>query len=143
MIIILKLTCMFRMLSFVASIWLKNFNDPNDLRQVYYKCRRDSRSQASPERRPSTKDGKYPRLTRQSTAIDDSCWPGAGRRGSQPTLSPDPEEAQGRKARRDSLSPDSASCAASRPSRRDSRARYVFQIRSTSPKILASQGCPH
>nr|XP_024216612.1 serine/arginine repetitive matrix protein 1-like isoform X2 [Halyomorpha halys] len=98
--------------------------------QVYYKCRRDSRSQASPERRPSTKDGKYPRLTRQSTAIDDSCWPGAGRRGSQPTLSPDPEEAQGRKARRDSLSPDSASCAANRPSRRDSRASRLSPDRA-------------
>ncbi|XP_024085249.1 uncharacterized protein LOC106662692, partial [Cimex lectularius] len=89
--------------------------------QVYYKGRRDSRSHASPERRPSTKDGKFPRLTRQGTAIDES-WPGQGRRGSQPTLSPDPEEIQGRKARRDSLSPDSASCVASRPSRRDSRA---------------------
>ncbi|KAL1138352.1 hypothetical protein AAG570_008416, partial [Ranatra chinensis] len=88
--------------------------------------RRDSRSHASPERRASTKDGKFPRLTRQSTAIDES-WPpgvvGSGRRGSQPTLSPDPQEDSGRKARRDSLSPDSAGCTPRPPpGRRDSRA---------------------
>uniref|UniRef100_T1HRR2 Rap-GAP domain-containing protein n=1 Tax=Rhodnius prolixus TaxID=13249 RepID=T1HRR2_RHOPR len=103
----------------------KNFSSRlnRNHQQGLYKCgRRDSRSHASPERRPSTKDGKFPRLTRQSTAIDES-WPGQGRRGSQATLSPDPEEGQVRKARRDSLSPDSASCTASRPSRRDSRAR--------------------
>ncbi|XP_054013648.1 uncharacterized protein LOC128895244 isoform X1 [Hylaeus anthracinus] len=58
---------------------------------------------------------KLSRLTRQAAAIDES-MPPAGRRGSQPTLSPDPEDG-GRKARRDSLSPDSASY----PRRRDSR----------------------
>ncbi|KAF6212504.1 hypothetical protein GE061_013027 [Apolygus lucorum] len=99
--------------------------------QVYYKGRRDSRSHASPERRPSTRDGKFPRLTRQGTAIDES-WPGQGRRGSQPTLSPDPQDMEmpGRKARRDSLSPDSASCAANRPSRRDSRASRLSPDRA-------------
>ncbi|KZC11338.1 hypothetical protein WN55_02573, partial [Dufourea novaeangliae] len=58
---------------------------------------------------------KLSRLTRQSAAIDES-MPPAGRRGSQPTLSPDPDEGE-RRARRDSLSPDSA-CS---PRRRDSR----------------------
>ncbi|XP_047099240.1 serine/arginine repetitive matrix protein 1-like [Schistocerca piceifrons] len=106
-------------------------------RQVYYKSRRDSRSHASPERRSSGKEssGKFPRLPRQSTAIDESSLPpgvggGGGRRGSQPTLSPDlqpasddggggpPGPGAGRKARRDSLSPDSASYSRGR---RDSR----------------------
>jgi hypothetical protein len=100
--------------------------------QVYYKGRRDSRSHASPERRPSAKEpspSKFPRLPRQSTAIDES-GPGPwGRRGSQPTLSPDlpaassssaaaADDSSGRKARRDSLSPDSASYT---HGRRDSR----------------------
>ncbi|XP_075233852.1 rap GTPase activating protein radish [Lycorma delicatula] len=97
--------------------------------QVYLKNRRDSRSHASPERRTNNKEGtpsKFPRLPRQSTAIDESCLPvslpppgrASCRRGSQPTaLSPDPEEG-GRKARRDSLSPDSASYSRGR---RDSR----------------------
>ncbi|XP_046981398.1 serine/arginine repetitive matrix protein 1-like [Schistocerca americana] len=104
---------------------------------VYYKSRRDSRSHASPERRSSGKEssGKFPRLPRQSTAIDESSLPpgvggGGGRRGSQPTLSPDlqpasddggggpPGPGAGRKARRDSLSPDSASYSRGR---RDSR----------------------
>ncbi|XP_072392456.1 uncharacterized protein [Diabrotica undecimpunctata] len=76
--------------------------------------RRDSRSHASPER-------KHSRLQRQNTAYDESCLPPGGwnRRGSQPqqpALSPDVDES-GRKARRDSLSPDSAS----RGGRRDSR----------------------
>lgn len=51
------------------------------------------------------------RLQRQNTAYDESCLPPGGwsRRGSQPTaLSPDVDD-PGRKARRDSLSPDSAS----------------------------------
>ncbi|KAK1126658.1 hypothetical protein K0M31_004284 [Melipona bicolor] len=66
------------------------------------------------------------RLIRQSAAIDES-MPPARRRESQPTLSPDTDEGerddffggffQGRRARRDSLSPDSASY----PRRRDSR----------------------
>ncbi|XP_033611251.1 uncharacterized protein LOC111874180 isoform X2 [Cryptotermes secundus] len=98
--------------------------------QVYYKGRRDSRTHASPERRPSAKESspsKFPRLPRQSTAIDES-GPGPwGRRGSQPTLSPDlpsvaagatSDDTSGRKARRDSLSPDSASYTRGR---RDSR----------------------
>lgn len=97
---------------------------------MYYKGRRDSRTHASPERRPSTKESspsKFPRLPRQSTAIDES-GPGPwGRRGSQPTLSPDlpavaaaaaADDSSGRKARRDSLSPDSASYPRGR---RDSR----------------------
>lgn len=76
--------------------------------------RRDSRSHASPER-------KHSRLQRQNTAYDESCLPPGvwNRRGSQPqqpALSPDVDE-NGRKARRDSLSPDSAS----RGGRRDSR----------------------
>ncbi|XP_076630473.1 rap GTPase activating protein radish isoform X3 [Colletes latitarsis] len=70
--------------------------------QCYYKG-----NEASPN--------KLSRLTRQAAAIDES-MPPAGRRGSQPTLSPDPDEG-GRKARRDSLSPDCASY----PRRRDSR----------------------
>ena len=94
--------------------------------QVYYKGRRDSRTHASPERRPSGKEpspSKFPRLQRQSTAIDDSSPGPWGRRGSQPTLSPDlpaasTEDGSGRKARRDSLSPDSASYTRGR---RDSR----------------------
>ncbi|XP_049944128.1 serine/arginine repetitive matrix protein 1-like [Schistocerca serialis cubense] len=95
-------------------------------RQVYYKSRRDSRSHASPERRSSGKEssGKFPRLPRQSTAIDESSLPPG------PTLSPDlqpasddggggpPGPGAGRKARRDSLSPDSASYSRGR---RDSR----------------------
>ncbi|XP_026675723.1 uncharacterized protein PB18E9.04c [Diaphorina citri] len=88
--------------------------------KVYMKNRRDSRGYAtSPERR-TTKDSKYPRLPRQSTAIDESSLPSnvGGRRGSQPTLSPDPEDTTGRKARRDSLSPDSAGYGRNR---RDSR----------------------
>ncbi|XP_054262334.1 uncharacterized protein LOC128986173 [Macrosteles quadrilineatus] len=96
--------------------------------QVYLKesRRRDSRAghDRSPERRPVNKEpspNKF-RLPRQSTAIDESCLPPGvwGRRGSQPTaLSPDPEDSTSRKARRDSLSPDSASY--SRSGRRDSR----------------------
>lgn len=65
--------------------------------QVYIKNRRDSRSfTTSPERR-STKDAKYPRLHRQSTAIDESSLPPnvGARRGSQPTLSADPEDSSG------------------------------------------------
>lgn len=69
--------------------------------------RRDSRTHASPER-PTN---RLSRLQRQNTAYDESCLPPGGwsRRGSQPTaLSPDVDD-PGRKARRDSLSPDSAS----------------------------------
>lgn len=69
--------------------------------------RRDSRTHASPERATN----KLSRLQRQNTAYDESCLPPGGwsRRGSQPTaLSPDVDD-PGRKARRDSLSPDSAS----------------------------------
>lgn len=92
---------------------------------MYLKGRRDSRAghDRSPERRNTTKEpspNKF-RLPRQSTAIDESCLPPGvwGRRGSQPTaLSPDPEDGSGRKARRDSLSPDSASYSRGR---RDSR----------------------
>lgn len=74
--------------------------------------RRDSR--ASPER-----PLRLQRLQRQATAFDESCSPlgGGSRRGSGPALSPDVDEMVGR-ARRDSLSPDSAS----RGGRRDSRA---------------------
>lgn len=69
--------------------------------------RRDSR--ASPER-----GQRLSRLQRQATAYDESCLPPSGwnnRRGSQPTapaLSPDTESPD-QQARRDSLSPDSAS----------------------------------
>ncbi|XP_072753921.1 uncharacterized protein Rsh isoform X4 [Anoplolepis gracilipes] len=76
--------------------------------------RRDSTTQCyykSKEVSPN----KLSRLIRQQAAIDES-MPPTGRRGSQPTLSPDPDDG-GRKARRDSLSPDSASY----PRRRDSK----------------------
>lgn len=74
--------------------------------------RRDSR--ASPER------PRLQRLQRQATAFDESCPPLGNRRESQPALSPtgpvgDGDESE-RRARRDSLSPDSAS-----RGRRDSR----------------------
>lgn len=72
---------------------------------MYHKNRRDSRS---------------PRLQRQATAIDESVPPLPGRRGSQPTLTAD--DCSGHKARRDSLSPDSAGRAGGK-GRRDSRSR--------------------
>ena len=75
--------------------------------------RRDSKV-VSPERTP-----RLQRLQRQATAFDESCLPAGGvgaRRDSQPALSPDPPEDSERRARRDSLSPDSAS-----RGRRDSR----------------------
>lgn len=65
--------------------------------------RRDSR--ASPER------PRLQRLQRQATAFEECLPSGANsRRGSQPALSPDggPDDPE-RRARRDSLSPDSAS----------------------------------
>nr|XP_012143628.1 PREDICTED: nuclear pore complex protein DDB_G0274915-like [Megachile rotundata] len=76
--------------------------------------RRDSTTQCYYKGKEASPN-KFSRLTRQAAAIDES-MPPTGRRGSQPTLSPDPDEG-GRKARRDSLSPDSASY----PKRRDSR----------------------
>jgi hypothetical protein len=79
--------------------------------QIYYKGRRDSRTQISPEGRSGTckeVSPKFPRLTRQSTAIDDTLPVTGGRRGSQPSLSPEQSDESGRRARRDSLSPDSA-----------------------------------
>nr|XP_018897162.1 PREDICTED: uncharacterized protein LOC109030581 [Bemisia tabaci] len=93
--------------------------------QVYTKNRRDSRVHASPERHATKEGSKYARLTRQSTAIDESCLPpgGWGRRGSQPTLGVDGEDGN-RKARRDSLTPDSA------VGRRDSRT-HLSPDRST------------
>ncbi|KDR08888.1 hypothetical protein L798_00541 [Zootermopsis nevadensis] len=70
--------------------------------------RRDSTTQ----RRSSTKEPsptKFPRLPRQSTAIDES-GPGPwGRRGSSVAAAVAADDSSGRKARRDSLSPDSAS----------------------------------
>ncbi|KAE8743030.1 hypothetical protein FOCC_FOCC011353 [Frankliniella occidentalis] len=90
--------------------------------QVYTNksSRRDSRAHASPERRHSRDQHspvRFPRLRRQSTAIDDSCLP-PGVWG---------EAGEGRQARRDSLSPDSASYRGGGPNapapqgRRDSR----------------------
>ncbi|KAG7197084.1 hypothetical protein KM043_015669 [Ampulex compressa] len=76
--------------------------------------RRDSTTQCYYKGKEASPN-KLSRLTRQAAAIDES-MPPVGRRGSQPTLSPDPDDG-GRKARRDSLSPDSASY----PRRRDSR----------------------
>ncbi|XP_055856692.1 uncharacterized protein LOC129919732 isoform X1 [Episyrphus balteatus] len=74
--------------------------------------RRDSKV-VSPEKTP-----RMQRLQRQATAFDESCIPGGNsRRGSQPALSPDPPDDCERRARRDSLSPDSAS-----RGRRDSKA---------------------
>lgn len=62
------------------------------------RARRDSRAAASPERRLG-------RLQRQATAFDDPTGPpGTRRRDSGPSLGPDDEG----RARRDSLSPDSA-----------------------------------
>ncbi|XP_023315246.1 uncharacterized protein LOC106654195 isoform X4 [Trichogramma pretiosum] len=81
--------------------------------------RRDSTTQCyykSPGGGKETSPNKL-RLTRQATAIDESLPPPGGRRGSQPTLSPDPDADGGRKARRDSLSPDSASYSRRRDSR--------------------------
>lgn len=66
--------------------------------------RRDSR--VSPER------PRLQRLQRQATAFDESCTPLGSRRESQPALSPTGPVGDGdgceRRARRDSLSPDSA-----------------------------------
>ncbi|XP_076685202.1 rap GTPase activating protein radish isoform X2 [Andrena cerasifolii] len=76
--------------------------------------RRDSTTQCYYKGK-ETSPNKLSRLIRQPAAIDES-MPPAGRRGSQPTLSPDPDDG-GRRARRDSLSPDSASY----PRRRDSK----------------------
>ncbi|KAG5336569.1 RPGP1 protein, partial [Acromyrmex charruanus] len=70
--------------------------------------RRDSTTQVACNfKGKEVSPSKLSRLIRQHAAIDES-MPPTGRRGSQPTLSPDPEDG-GRKARRDSLSPDSAS----------------------------------
>ncbi|KAF7996771.1 hypothetical protein HCN44_002417 [Aphidius gifuensis] len=77
--------------------------------------RRDSTTQCYYGKGKDTSPNKLSRLIRQAATIDESLSPG-GRRGSQPTLSPDPDDG-GRKARRDSLSPDSASY----PRRRDSK----------------------
>ncbi|KAK6621394.1 hypothetical protein RUM43_011700 [Polyplax serrata] len=100
--------------------------------QVYYKSRRDSRS---PDGRPRDPK-KFPRLPRQSTAIDEALPPSTSRRESQPTLSPDPsgEDVIGRKARRDSLSPDSAGCGRSG---RESRSR-LSPDRSTDKDVSPS-----
>ncbi|XP_011882633.1 PREDICTED: uncharacterized protein LOC105570208 isoform X1 [Vollenhovia emeryi] len=68
--------------------------------------RRDSTTQCNFKGK-EVSPSKLSRLIRQHAAIDES-MPPTGRRGSQPTLSPDPDDG-GRKARRDSLSPDSAS----------------------------------
>lgn len=84
--------------------------------------RRDSR--ASPER------PRLQRLQRQATAFDESCPPLGNRRESQPALSPtsggpaDGEDGE-RRARRDSLSPDSAS-----RGRRDSRQSHLSPDRN-------------
>ncbi|XP_033320930.1 rap GTPase activating protein radish isoform X2 [Megalopta genalis] len=75
---------------------------------------------------------KSSRLIRQAAAIDES-MPPAVRRGSQPTLSPDPDEG-GRRARRDSLSPDSASY----PRRRDSKS-HLSPDRSVDKRDLRRQ----
>ncbi|XP_077280205.1 LOW QUALITY PROTEIN: rap GTPase activating protein radish [Temnothorax americanus] len=78
-------------------------------------ARRDSTTQCNFAKGKEVSPSKLSRLIRQQAAIDES-MPPTGRRGSQPTLSPDPDDG-GRKARRDSLSPDSASY----PRRRDSK----------------------
>ncbi|XP_026668884.1 uncharacterized protein LOC108624396 isoform X2 [Ceratina calcarata] len=76
--------------------------------------RRDSTTQCY-QKGKEVSPNKMLRLIRQSAAIDES-MPPARRRESQPTLSPDADDG-GRRARKDSLSPDSASS----PRRRDSR----------------------
>ncbi|KAJ8687813.1 hypothetical protein QAD02_023607, partial [Eretmocerus hayati] len=92
--------------------------------------RRDSTTQCYYKTR-ETSPNKL-RLTRQATAIDESLPP-PGRRGSQPTLSPDPDDA-GHKARRDSLSPDSASYSRRRESRSHlSPDRSAVEKRDISP----------
>ncbi|XP_031831114.1 rap GTPase activating protein radish isoform X2 [Nomia melanderi] len=87
--------------------------------QCYYKAKEAYTNKAS-------------RLIRQAATIDES-MPPAGRRGSQPTLSPDPDEG-GRRARRDSLSPDSASY----PRRRDSKS-HLSPDRNVDKRDLRRQ----
>ncbi|XP_043283597.1 uncharacterized protein rsh isoform X3 [Venturia canescens] len=89
--------------------------------------RRDSTTQCYYGKAKEISPNKLSRLTRQAATIDESLPP-SGRRGSQPTLSPDPDDG-GRKARRDSLSPDSASY----PRRRDSRT-HLSPDRNTGEK---------
>ncbi|GAB0093891.1 rap1 GTPase-activating protein 1-like [Sergentomyia squamirostris] len=83
------------------------------------KVRRDSQTQCGRINRRESKSSpdivpKMQRLQRQATTYDEP--PGNSRRDSQPTLTTDGEE---RRARRDSLSPDSVTAA--RGGRRDSR----------------------
>ncbi|XP_063696764.1 uncharacterized protein LOC134827846 [Culicoides brevitarsis] len=77
------------------------------------KNRRDSRVGVSPDRAP-----RHSRLQRQATTYDESSLPPGGwsRRESQSMISPETDNSSERQARRDSLSPDSAS-----RGRRDSR----------------------
>lgn len=86
---------------------------PPGRRDSTTQCRRLNRrdSKVSPEK------PRLQRLQRQSTAFDEPCLPLGNRRESQPSLSPDGDCDGERRARRDSLSPDSAS-----RGRRDSRA---------------------
>ncbi|XP_034941972.1 uncharacterized protein rsh [Chelonus insularis] len=103
--------------------------------------RRDSTTQCYYGKGKEVSSSKLSRLTRQAATIDESP---SGRRGSQPTLSPDPDDG-GRKARRDSLSPDSAS----HPRRRDSKShlspdrsadkRDISPIRQRRPSRLRRQ----
>ncbi|XP_031635278.1 uncharacterized protein LOC116348425 isoform X2 [Contarinia nasturtii] len=111
--------------------------------------RRDSR--VSPER------PRLQRLQRQSTAYDESCPPLASRRESQPALSPtglvgvDGDEGE-RRARRDSLSPDSASRSGRRDSRqhlspdrshdRDSSPRRRSKVRRQSSSLARNTRSP-
>ncbi|XP_076247630.1 rap GTPase activating protein radish [Calliopsis andreniformis] len=92
--------------------------------------RRDSTTQCYYKTK-EVSPNKLSRLTRQAAAIDES-MPPAGRRGSQPTLSPDPDDG-GRKARRDSLSPDSASYSRRRDSRSHLSPDRTVDNRDISP----------
>ncbi|XP_044580473.1 uncharacterized protein LOC123262373 isoform X1 [Cotesia glomerata] len=87
--------------------------------------RRDSTTQCYYGKGKEVSSSKLSRLTRQAATIDESP---SGRRSSQPTLSPDPDDG-GRKARRDSLSPDSASYSR----RRDSKS-HLSPDRNTAEK---------
>ncbi|CAG5097915.1 Similar to RAP1GAP: Rap1 GTPase-activating protein 1 (Homo sapiens), partial [Cotesia congregata] len=87
--------------------------------------RRDSTTQCYYGKGKEVSSSKLSRLTRQAATIDESP---SGRRSSQPTLSPDPDDG-GRKARRDSLSPDSASYSR----RRDSKNSSSCSSRDPSP----------
>ncbi|XP_076752653.1 rap GTPase activating protein radish isoform X1 [Xylocopa sonorina] len=92
--------------------------------------RRDSTTQCYQKGKEASPN-KMSRLIRQSAAIDES-MPPARRRESQPTLSPDTDEG-GRRARKDSLSPDTASHSRRRDSRSHLSPDRAVDKRDISP----------